>query len=64
MLIVGSLGVSMLVVAAAQWFRSDRDEGLDDFDPDTFIPDSLPADPLDEELSADLEPATTRIGSR
>jgi cytochrome c-type biogenesis protein len=64
MLIVGILGVSMLIVATAQWFRSDRDEGLDDFDPDTFIPDSLPADLLDEELSADLEPATTRIGNQ
>jgi cytochrome c-type biogenesis protein len=69
MLIVGILGVSMLAVAGAQWFRSDHDglddnEDPDDNDSDTFISDRLDSDPTDEELSVGLEPAGTRIGNQ
>ncbi len=67
MLFVGILGISMLAVAAVQWLRSDSSD-IDDYDDlddtDTPISDLLESDPLDEELSAGLEPAATRIGDQ
>jgi len=66
MLIVGVLGTLMLVLAATQWIRADRDDAddPDDSKTDIPIPDLLGSDQLDAELSAELESAATRIGSK
>lgn len=67
MLIVGIIGTSMLVAAAVQWLRSDLDrpddsDGLDDSEPSTS--DLLDPDPSHQDVSAELEPAATRIGDQ